>query len=104
MARIGIIRALAPWNHRRKREAEQLAAIRTRDGDTCARCRRPIRFDLPPGSDQGARVERAGGAALFLTHGRCHMPGRDDTDAVLERLRPSREAELFASARDSRAA
>ncbi len=103
MPRPSIVRFLNPWTQRRKRAAEQLAALRKRDGDSCARCRKPIRFDLPPGSDQGAKVEQGGGAPI-LTHGRCHVPGRDDTDAVLQRLRPTREAELFATARDSRAA
>ena len=97
---------LNPWKAKRERSAEQVAALRRRDGECCARCRRPLRFDLPPGHDLGARVEQGGGGAAdaVLTHGRCHVPGRDDTEAVIERLRPAREAALFGKGRQSRAA
>ena len=111
MPRTSIVRHLNPWKARREREAERIAALRSRDGDRCARCRREIRFELPPGSDQGAKVEQGavGRAAdplagAVLTHGRCHLPGRDDTETVMERLRPAREAALFDKSRDSRAA
>ena len=106
-----IVHYLNPWKARRERAAERLAALRQRDGDNCARCRRPLRFDVPEGSDLAAKVEQLGGgkaraalADLCLTHVRCHAQGRDLTDEVLERLRPNREAELFAKKRKRKAA
>ena len=91
------IRYLNPWKAKRDRAAAELAALRQRDGDNCSRCRWPLRFDLPVGHDQAAKIERIGDACL--THVRCNVPGRDDTEEVMERLRPSREAELFAKGR-----
>jgi hypothetical protein len=41
---------------------------------------------------------------LYLTHGRCNVPGRDHTGEALKRLRPLREAELFAKGREKQAA
>lgn len=47
-----IARYVTPWKYQReRREAERVRALKLRDGDACARCRRPIRFDLPAGSD-----------------------------------------------------
>ena len=102
-----IARYLNPWKFRRERDAEMLQALRRRDGDACARCRRPLRFDLPAGHDQGARVEPivpggAGGAIdnLCLCHGRCNTGQPVDlTGEVAERMRRKAEAELFAKSR-----
>lgn len=97
-----IARYLNPWKFRREQAAERLRALRTRDGDACARCRRPLRFDLPAGHDHGAIVEpvRAGGGAVLdnlrLTHRRCFAAGLDHTDEVTERIRRKAEADLFA--------
>lgn len=87
----------------------KIAALRSRDGDCCRRCRRPIRFELPQGHELGAKIEQivTGSDAidnLCLTHGRCNAKGGDDTLAVRERLRPKREAELFVKQRKSRKA
>ena len=41
---------------------------------------------------------------LCLTHGRCNANRGDETIAVRERVRPMREAELFAKARKRRRA
>ena len=105
------MRFLNPWKQRREAEQARVAAIRQRDGDSCRRCRRPIRFELPAGHDQGARIEAilCGEDAdsldnQCLTHGRCNVGGLDHTDEVFERLRPQREAELFARAREKRRA
>jgi len=109
--RFSIARYLNPWGFRRQQEAERLLALRQRDGEACRRCRRPIRFDLPAGHDLGFRMERivpekAGGTDaldnLCLTHGRCNVKSGDDTVEVMERLRPKREAELFAKNRKKR--
>ena len=99
-----IARYLIPWTLKREREAERLRLLRVRDGEACARCRRPMRFDLPAGHDQGARIEEIvpGSAALDnlrLTHRRCNAPGLDHTDEVTERIRRKAEAELFAKSR-----
>ena len=99
--------ALMPWTLRREREAERLRALRSRDGDNCARCRRPIRFDLPDRHDQGAAIEpivsaKAGGEALDnvrLCHRRCNASGIDHTGEVLERARRKNEAALLARPR-----
>ena len=108
-----ISKVLNPWRYKRELLAERTAALRKRDGDNCRRCRRPIRFDLPAGYDQGARIEpiQSTGANgretldnLCLTHGRCNTKAGDDTAAVMERLRPRREAELLPKARRSRRA
>jgi hypothetical protein len=98
----------------REQELRKLAALRQRDGDRCRRCRRPIRFDLPPGHDLGVRIEQLVPSAaakatddlanLCLTHGRCNAKAGDDTGEVRERLRPQREADLFAKARRKRKA
>ena len=111
MSRFEIARYVNPWKFRREQEAQRLAALRARDGDSCSRCRRPMRFDLPAGHHMGARVEviltaPAGGAAtidgLCLTHGRCNAEGRDNTVEVAERVRLKAEAALFEQSRRKR--
>jgi len=111
MTRTILVRFLKPWTFKRHQTQLRFAELRRRDGDNCARCRRPIQFDRPAGHDLAAKIEpigpRGGGDALAnlcLTHGRCNVQGRDHTDEVMERLRPEREAELFAKARKKRAA
>ena len=80
MAATSIATYLNPWKLRRVREEQRLHELRSRDGDNCARCRRPMRFDLPPGHDLGPKFEpilhnaSRGGSALdnlCLTHTRC---------------------------------
>ena len=104
-----IARYVTPWKYKRQqRAAERLRALRVRDGDSCARCRRTMRFDLPTGHDQGARVEEimpteAGAEPelvnLRLTHLRCNASGIDHTGEVTERIRRKNEAELFAKSK-----
>ena len=111
MPTLTLAQLFTPWRFRREQERQRVSALRQRDGDTCARCRRPLRFDLPAGHDLAAKVEEAGAAeangglaSLCLTHGRCHAAGQDHTEEVIGRLRPEREAELLAKARTRRAA
>lgn len=111
MAGLSLMRLINPWKVRREEAQRRVAALRQRDGDACRRCRRPIRFELPQGHDQGARIEAilCGEDAesvdnQCLTHGRCNVPGLDHTDEVFERLRPQREADLFVRAREKRRA
>lgn len=109
MTAFTISRFLTPWAFRREQRELKLAALRSRDGDCCRRCRRPIRFELPLGHELGAKIEEiiSGSDAienLCLTHGRCNAKGADDTMAVRERLRPKREAELFVKQRKKRKA
>ena len=103
-----IARYVTPWKYRREQEAQRLRVLRTRDGEACRRCRRPMRFDLPAGHDQGATVQEIlfSGAGsipaldnLCLTHRRCHTKSADQTGEVTERRRRENEAELFAKAR-----
>jgi len=101
-----IVSYLNPWRRKREREAEQVRALRDRDGDACARCRRPLRFDLPAGHDAGAKVEplqssgeRAGIDNLCLIHGRCNVAGTDHTGEVSERIRRRSEAALLTRSR-----
>ena len=99
-----IAKYLNPWKLRRERDAERVRMLRSRDGDMCARCRRPLRFDLPGGHDQGARIEEIAPGSdalnnLRLTHRRCNAPGLDHTAEVTERIRRKAEAELFTKAR-----
>lgn len=110
----GIVgRYLNPWKFRREQAAQRMAALRSRDGDNCFRCRRPMRFDLPPGHDRGARIEpvqpvEAGEPELIgnlcLTHGRCNVQSGDHTTEVLERTRIKNEVALFERARERRRA
>ena len=102
---------LNPWRFRREQARQRVNALRQRDGDACARCRRPLRFDLPAWHELAAKVEPIGPgdsdggvANLCLTHGRCHAAGQDHTEEVIGRLRPAREAELLPKARTRRAA
>jgi hypothetical protein len=108
MASASIIRFLNPRKYRRDRDAERVRALRLRDGDHCARCRRPLRFDLPAGHDQGPAIEpKAAGDSLdgaHLCHRRCSTAGVDHTDEVTERVRRKSEAALFAKARKKRRA
>ena len=113
MPRSSIIAYLNPWKLKREREAARLTALRARDGDNCARCRKAMRFDLTPGHDQGFKVEavKPGKAIeaeaidnLMLCHPRCNPSGKDHTGVVTARVRRKNEADLFAKARESRAA
>ena len=109
MSRVDLSRYVTPWKYKRlQREAEQVRALKLRDGEHCARCRRPMRFDLPRGHDQAARLEavvstEAGAEPdlgnLRLTHVRCNASGVDHTGEVTERMRRKSEAELFAKAK-----
>ena len=114
MSRAIIAKYVTPWKYKREQEeATRLRALRERDGENCARCRRPMRFDLPAGHDQGARLEpvvpgtakdKDGLDNLRLCHGRCNPVGVNHTDEVLHRARLKNEAALFARAKESRAA
>ena len=105
---MSVVRYLNPWRLKREREAARVAALRQRDGDHCARCRKPMRFDLPPGHDPGARVEPVAPGAKVelgnfrLCHVRCSASGVDHTEEVLERRRRKNETEIFAKARKRR--
>ena len=99
-----ITRYLTPWTLKREREAERLRLLKARDGEGCARCRRPLRFDLPAGHDHGPRVEQIAPGSealdnLRLTHRRCNAPGLDHTAEVSDRIRRKAEAELFTKSR-----
>jgi hypothetical protein len=105
MSRTLIARYVTPWKFRRDRELQQrIAELRARDGDNCLRCRRPIRFDLPPGNDKGPKIETLFSGSLeeapvenlCLCHGRCNADAGDNTVEVTERVRRKNEAELFA--------
>jgi hypothetical protein len=99
-----IFRYLNPWRARRALVQQRIAELRSRDGDTCRRCRRPLRFDLPPGHDQGATVAQLAGDTdaidtLCLTHVRCNPAGADHTGEVTERMRRRNEAALLSRPR-----
>jgi hypothetical protein len=87
-------RYFAPWKVQRERE-QHLAALRERDGDSCRRCRRPIRFDLPSGHERAPKIEAIGPISaedpqsienLCLCHSRCNASGNDNTAEVKERV------------------
>ena len=60
MSRTLIARYVTPWKYKRERELlQRVAELRARDGDNCLRCRRPIRFDLPPGVKLAGQVVAA---------------------------------------------
>ena len=106
---MSIIRFLNPRKYRRDREAERIRALKLRDGDKCARCRRPLRFDLPLTHDLAAIIEPAVEDAPsldghHLCHRRCHSGGVDHTGEVTERVRRKNEAALFSKSRKRRAA
>ena len=103
-----IARYLNPWKFKREQERQRLQALRQRDGDDCRRCRRPMRFDLPPGHDLCPKVEEiAPGPAdkpgpldsLCLCHRRCNAESVDYTAEVKERIRRKAEAELLSRSR-----
>jgi len=108
MQRQSIVLYLNPWAYRRRKVQERLDALRARDGDDCRRCRRPMRFDLPRGHDQGPRLEPIHPGAsdetsalddLCLTHVRCNAPGADHTGEVTERMRRRSETALLSPPR-----
>lgn len=112
MSQLSIAKYVNPWKFRREQQEQRLATLRQRDGDNCRRCRRPIRFDLPPGHDRGPSVERLPGVhdddpgaidSLCLCHGRCNAAGADNTDEVAERIRRKSEAELLSKKRHAKA-
>jgi hypothetical protein len=114
MSRSVVARFFHPLQYRREQERERrIALLRQRDGDDCRRCRRPLRFDLPDGHDQGPRIEPAARGetgktpsldSLCLTHGRCNAAAANHTKEVQERIRRKAEAELFAKAKRKRRA
>lgn len=106
MPRSSIVLYLNPWKLRREKQQQRVDSLRRRDGDNCRRCRRPLRFDLPDGHDQGARVEAlspdpAGDSLdhFCLTHVRCNPAGADHTGEVTERIRRRNEAALLSRPR-----
>ena len=103
-----LIRFLNPRKYRRDQKAARVEALKTRDGEQCARCRRRIRFDFPAGHDQGPIIEPAPSAIapdhVRLCHRRCNKPGLDHTIEVTERVRRKNEAALFGKSRKRRAA
>src|SRR5690348_16281383 len=111
MTRSFIAKYVSPWALRKdKQQQQRVAVLRQRDGDSCRRCRRPIRFDLPRGHDKGPTIQHIlpGDGSdeaienLCLTHGRCNAAGADNTDEVTERIRRKSEAELLSGARAPR--
>jgi hypothetical protein len=103
-----LVRYFNPRKFRRDQLAERVNALRARDGDDCARCRRPVRFDLTEGHDQGAKLELVDPAAaggdedignFRLCHRRCNAPGLDHTSEVTERMRRKNEAALLSKSR-----
>jgi hypothetical protein len=112
MSSTTIVRYLAPWKYKRELERQQrLTALRQRDGDSCRRCRRALRFDLPEGHDLGPKIECIATVAegetptlgdLCLTHRRCHAESIDHTAEVKERIRRKAEAELLSKSRRRR--
>lgn len=84
---------LNPWQSRREQAQRRVDELRHRDGDTCRRCRRPMRFDLPLGDDRAPKAERilpAAGRAealdqFVLCHVRCNQGMIDHTAQVQER-------------------
>lgn len=112
MSRSIITKYVTPWVFRREREEQQrIAELRSRDGDNCRRCRRPIRFDLTRGHDKGPSIEPIVASSadeplelenLCLCHGRCNADSGDNTLEVTERVRRKSEAELFAKSRPAR--
>jgi hypothetical protein len=109
MSRFDLARYVTPWKYKREQEElRRVAELRSRDGDECRRCRRPLRFDLTSGHDLGPKVEAIVPAAdgevpaldqLCLTHRRCNADGVDHTHEVQERVRRKNEAALFARRR-----
>ena len=109
MSRSLIARYVTPWVSKREKEQEKrIAALRSRDGDNCRRCRRPMRFDLPSGNDKGPRIETMAAftageeeplESLCLCHARCNADAGDNTAEVTERVRRKSEAALFAKPR-----
>jgi hypothetical protein len=114
MSRSIIARYVTPWVFKREQEEQRrIAELRSRDGDTCRRCRRPIRFDLIRGHDKGPAIEPMVSASseepqplgnLCLCHGRCNADASDNTLEVTERVRRKSEVELFAKSRPVRKA
>ena len=96
---MSLLRFIAPSLHRRKQDGERVRALRARDGEQCARCRRPLRFDLPAGHDQGPAIESG-----HLCHRRCNAGGMDHTAEVADRMRRKAEAALFTKSRRKRRA
>lgn len=110
MSRPTIVRYVNPWKFRREQNAQRVRALRSRDGDDCRRCRRPMRFDLPEGHDLAVRIEQvlpesvpAGEQQalenLCLTHRRCIAEAPDNTREVQERIRMRNEAALLSRSR-----
>lgn len=101
---------LNPWKFKREEAARQqrISELRHRDGDSCQRCRRPLRFDLPEGHDQAPRFHQLETTVMeglpsidsqCLVHVRCNAAGADNTAEVTERVRRKSEAALFAKNR-----
>ncbi|HEX3422230.1 MAG TPA: hypothetical protein VHS33_02350 [Sphingomicrobium sp.] len=114
MSRSIIAKYVTPWAFKRQREQQRrILELRSRDGDNCRRCRRPIRFDLTRGHDKGPAIEPITAAwgdepqslkNFCLCHGRCDADSGDNTLEVTERVRRKSEADLFAKSRPVRKA
>src|SRR5690242_6944069 len=94
-----IVKYLNPWKARREELQRRVDELRRRDGETCRRCRRPIRFDLPAEHDSAPALVQLSGDAACLCHRRCNADTVDNTVEVQERMKLRIEAQAAAERR-----
>jgi hypothetical protein len=94
-----ISRILNPWKARRAELQRRVDELRQRDGETCRRCRRPMRFDLPADHDSAPALVQLGGDSACLCHRRCNARTVDNTVEVQERMKLRLEAAAVAETR-----
>jgi hypothetical protein len=94
-----ISRILNPWKARRAELQRRVDELRQRDGETCRRCRRAMRFDLPADHDSAPALVQLGGDSVCLCHRRCNASTVDNTVEVQERMKLRLEAAAVAETR-----
>jgi hypothetical protein len=88
-----IVKYLNPWKARREELQRRVDELRRRDGESCRRCRRPMRFDLPADHDGAPAVFQLSGESDCLCHRRCNTEAVDNTAEVQERMKLRLEAD-----------
>jgi hypothetical protein len=88
-----IVGYLNPWKARREELQRRVDELRKRDGETCRRCRRAMRFDLPADHDSAPAVVPLSVGTDCLCHRRCNAEAVDNTVEVQERMKVRLSAE-----------